>query len=336
MPDFYTPSHPVSQDHLRRFNQKELLEAVYKNLNLGELRVEEYIKSPLRNDTNPRCKWVFDRGTYRFLDFSSNNIHSPVREIWQFVADICQLNYKESIAYLVELAHKENVSVKRVAPVQQPKTKPETLIQYVKIPFTDKALAYWADYKIFKEHLLEDKVYQIDRMYMLRYSKGKQSMLFKPFTKIEAYVYTDFKDNKCKIYIPEPKGFYTNLKYEIGNRKEIENPTSENLYITKSYKDYRVTKNALNFLERSGNVVWLQGESTMPNFEDFLLMEKFKNIFYLTDGDKAGINSGNTLKNLFLKDFYINITVHHPDNGRKDFAQLMKHDGYKAFHRYLI
>ena len=110
------------------------------------------------------------------------------------------------------------------------------------------------------------------------------------------YAYTDFPDNKKKIYSPYDKKlkFCGNITAkDIGNINNIP-VKGEKLIITKSYKDCRVLRN-LGYTS-----IWNQNEGMIPPL--YLLQDlsdRFNDIIIFYDNDNAGINAGIKLKQTF-------------------------------------
>lgn len=330
---FARPPYSITLTELETFNQENLLTAFYEEHNLGEFKIEKLLCSPLREDKSPGCMWRlnFD-GRIRFVDFSPKNLTIKAKEIHQFVGEYLKLNDYEAVEYLILFAYAK--SIKRYN-CGEAKTvyknnsfnKSNIKLRYSICDFTQKGLDYWNDYGITIDDLNEDKVYQIDKFLM-----KKEDEVYPYSCKQElSFVFSDFSENKCKIYQPNKKRFYTNLDFELGNAKVLNNPQSKELYITTSYKDHRVIK---NFFNKQKDVIWLQSEKTMPVIEDLAKMSVYDTIVNLEDNDEAGKLSGDSLEQLvsmFLAKELIRIR---PKN-EKDFADLRKNHGNKELNQYL-
>lgn len=338
MSKFFISPHPINSFELKFIDEYYVIKKLYEINKLGEFELDVLVTSPLRPDNNPGCKWVKNgKNKYRFLDFSSNNPNYKAIELWQFVSELYGLDYYHSMELIINLAYDEGFVLANAKNFKKKKSRGDkpTYIKYRKIPYTKEALKYWEQYRITKEDLIEDNVDQTDFVIIRKFSVDRYKLRHFMFKNINSFAIGGFPDNKCKIYVPEPKKFITNLKKELGNRKILLNPTSDNLYITTSYKDHRVIKNALKYFDLYGDVIWLQNEAVIPENDDLELISKYKNIYYMRDNDKAGQSSFENLYNVLNTFYNKQIQEAKPHNGRKDFAQLMKHDGYEEFKYYL-
>ena len=110
------------------------------------------------------------------------------------------------------------------------------------------------------------------------------------------YAYTDFENDKKKLYQPyaeKRNKWFTNCgKNDVGNINSIKIPDQKKLLIiTKSYKDCRVLRN------QGLNSVWFQNEGMFPTDEKMIsLLQPFKKSIIFFDNDPTGIASSAALK----------------------------------------
>jgi hypothetical protein len=253
----------------------------------------EYIISPFRDDTNPGCWFELDANTLRFVDYADN------LKIDCFDAIKLKYNLKnfyETLAFINKNIIKNKNFV--IKPVVKKVKKVNVIKKDFKILIATRNFSkidglYWTPYEITKQNLIDDKVFPIQKFKLLNTRKG--DITVRPIDL--CYCYTDFKDNKKKIYRPEQKvkKFITNCdNNDIGGINFIDN-NSDNIIITKSYKDYRVLKN-LNL-----NVIWFQNEGMFPDKEILKnLLNSFNKIIIFFDNDKAGIKASIKLYDLLI------------------------------------
>ena len=103
-------------------------------------------------------------------------------------------------------------------------------------------MKFWSQYEISRQNLEEDKVIPID-LYKSTSRKG-EPFVIKPLDIM--YAYTDFDNNKVKIYRPygnkEEKWFTNCTQNDIGNINNL--PISgDQLIFSISYKNYKILKN---------------------------------------------------------------------------------------------
>lgn len=250
----------------------------------------EYTFSPFREDNNPGC-W-FERSIYNnkllFVDyadpsFNMQDCFSCVKRFFKlpnfyqtllFIKKILidkkgKLEVRESFKEKVEFVPKEKRRVEIYI-------KPRNFIQSDKIT--------WYRYGITRQNLIEDKVIPVTKFTLKGTKKGDITSTV--YT--NCYAYTEFENNRKKLYFPYKKGkgrFITNCtQNDVGGILKIEDRPQ--LLITKAYKDYRVLKN------QGVNCVWFQNEGMIP--DDDLLISFLSNhldIVVFFDNDKTGIEA---------------------------------------------
>ena len=252
-----------------------------------EIIIDKGVKyiAPYRNDSQPDCYFEEYDSRLFFVDFASS---PPSHNCFTFIQKCAKLkDLGEVYRYIVKaLGLKGNVKKTKegtsevVLKLKEPKKQKEIL--YLPRAFDNRDKVYWSQYNISSKNLIEDKVIPI-QLYQSTSKKGI------PFT-IRGfdimYAYTDFKNNRLKIYRPygtkESKWFTNCTQNDIGGIDYVDYE-ADNLLITKSYKDYRVIKN------QKVNTVWFQNEGMIPSPTILKsLCKGFKRIIIWFDNDEPG------------------------------------------------
>lgn len=305
----YTPL--TTDEILKRVTEEEIFSIVIKE----EIQLEKdsYYVAPYRNDNLPGCYFHRYNEILYFVDFADSE--NRQKNCFSFISRCFNLDYNDTLEYVnnyfkLGLGSSENnvkSTLNIVKTIQKSELKPKInkFIQYLARPFNIKDKLFWSKYEISREQLIEDKVVPIS-LYRTVSNKGKIFSINPPDI---MYAYTDFPDNKVKIY--RPKGnkkekWITNCNQnDVGSINNLPE-TGELLIISKSYKDCRVLRN------QKLNCVWFQNEGMLPS-QDILTMlcERFKQIIVWFDNDQAGITNGRIVTN------YINSIV--PNKARLIF-----------------
>ena len=149
----------------------------------------------------------------------------------------------------------------------------------------NKDKEFWSQYEISREQLQQDGVIPID-IYKSTSRRG-EPFVIRTFDLM--YAYTDFPNEKVKIYRPygnkEEKWFTNCTQNDIGSIEHL--PISGNrLIISKSYKDCRVIRN------QSLDSVWFQNEGMIPSPTILKsLCKRFDEVIIWFDNDNAGIQA---------------------------------------------
>lgn len=279
---------------LKYVSEEQIFELVF-----GFKPIEfQYVCSPFREDSKPGCWFEHYNGKLRFKDFASEIFTNGFQLISMDCFDAVKYYFKLPNLYkALEFIHKKLISNKDVK-IREIKTRIQKA-EDKKIPFLifpetrnfqiqDKE--YWQDrYMISKDNLISDLVFPISSFYC----EGAKYGNYRAYTRDIAYVYTDFLDDKKKIYRPTEEGkrrFVTNcVNNDIGGYTSIDF-TKDTLIITKSYKDWRVLKN------QGLNTIWFQNEGMFPDLTLlFEVVSHFKRVVIFFDNDEAGIVSSNRL-----------------------------------------
>lgn len=277
---------------LSYLSEKDIFELVFENVS------DSFVISPFRIDNNPGCFFSQNsKGELKFIDFGNSSEKDGIKMKSISCFDAVRLYYNLSSYYeTLEFIYQNYIKNKNIVKRERnenffnvPK-KRETEIYVKTRNFTYLDKNYWNRFFISRKNLEEDLVFPVEKVFILNSRKG--DVVFEPST--ITYVYTEFNNNKKKVYSPYGKIFYTTCrKNDIGGVKHI-NYERESLIITKSYKDYRVLRN----LDR--NCIWFQSETSIPDKEHLLnILLKFKDNIILFDNDPPGIEASSTFLNIF-------------------------------------
>ena len=190
-------------------------------------------------------------------------------------------------------------------------------------------MKFWSQYEISRQNLEEDKVIPID-LYKST-SRKSEPFVIKPLDIM--YAYTDFDNNKVKIYRPygnkEEKWFTNCTQNDIGNINNL--PISgDQLIISKSYKDCRVLRN------QGLNVVWFQNEGMIPAPTLLVsLCKRFKSIIVWFDNDEAGKKSAKLVVSHINSLFPGKVKAIHLEGEQKDPSDYLAKKGKKNLLKFL-
>ena len=326
--------------HRRGFISKERLLSLVSQEEIFELVFKfkpqefEYVTSPLRKDNDPGCWFSYHtNGLLYFIDFAHQRTHS---DCFNIVQDYFQIpNFYLTLEFIYNSLiqgnkAKEPLHIKEEF-VKQDKKKVKLLIEARQ--FTPNDGLFWSKYGIKKSHLIEDRVFPVQKLFALNTKTGSHIIDCNDI----AYSYNDFPESRKKVYFPLRVGkrrFLTNcVKDDIGGINSLA-PLGRTLIITKSYKDYRVLKN------NGKHVVWFQNEGMIPNDLNLNnLVRHYGNVIVWFDNDQTGIEASEKVKqhiNSFVPNKARNLWL--PERtleiGIKDPSDCIEKDT-KLFHQFL-
>ena len=252
----------------------------------------DYVVSPLRHDRTPGCWFTYHiNGVLYFIDFGHTRTHS---DCFNIVQDFFKFpNFYLTLEYI----HKTLIQGKTgLEPITQKKDTTKIVKEKVKLliearQFNPADVKFWSQYGIRKKHLVEDRVFAVQKLFALNTKSGSHIIDCKDIT----YSYNDFSEARKKVYFPMREGrkrFLTNCtKNDVGGINSLVSYGKE-LIIAKSYKDYRVLKN------NGKNVVWFQNEGMIPSDSILtLLVRHFASVIVWFDNDQPGIIASEKVKN---------------------------------------
>jgi len=314
------------KDILNIFSQEQIFELVFSFKPIIGLKVT----SPIREDNNPDCFFRYYNGILYFIDFGSQLfIGNKVKiafNCFELVQYAFNLNSRfQTLLFIKNKLNNTQLEIFFPAKSSSKDTKPTSIFIEPR-PFDVRDKNFWKKYQITSNNLIEDKVQAVAKFTITNH-KGVNTNIEQGL----CYAYTDFEDNRLKLYRPFKKKFRfisTCTKDDVGGIKTI-NYQKNYILITKSYKDYRVLKN------QNTNVIWFQNEGMFPNKEIlFTILKPFNQIFIFFDNDRQG-----NIASLRLKE-YINSFLNIPINtlqltNSKDPADFIHKYGKKQLVSFL-
>jgi len=296
--NIWTTDYISEQELLKVFSQEQIFELVFNFKPYQGQRVT----SPIREDNNPNCffRWYKDR--LYFIDFGSqifidNKIKTAFNcfEIVQYFYNL--KSYFHTLLFIKNRL--DNIQLEFFFPAKNENNNTSSIFIETR-PFDIRDKNFWSKYQISSNNLIEDNVKAVSK-FTISNKKGINTNIVQGL----CYAYTDFEDNRLKLYRPFNKRLRflsTCTKNDIGGIKNI-NYQKNYILITKSYKDYRVLKN------QNTNVIWFQNEGMFPNKEILqTILNPFNQVFIFFDNDRQG-----NIASLRLKE-YINSFLNTPTN----------------------
>lgn len=296
----YSKFVPLTLEEIfKRVSQEEIFGIFIEEEIL--LDKEKLYCAPYRDDQNGDCYFENYDDTLWFVDFTMN---PPPMDCIDFISKVINESYVDALKYINNHfslglgdnfgAPKEEVYEVEIKKVEIKKSllreiKPIIILSR---PFENRDRIFWEPYGITKDNLIEDKVLPI-KLYRFTSRKGDICTVT-PFD--ITYAYTDFPDNKVKIYRPHgdklSKWLTNCTQNDVGGLNELPE-SGDLLIITKSYKDYRVLKN------KKLNCIWFQNEAVIPNSQILKdLTERFKRIVVWFDNDVTGLTNGKYVRDI--------------------------------------
>ena len=251
----------------------------------------DYVVSPLRYDRTPGCWFTYHtNGVLYFIDFAHTRTHS---DCFNIVQDFFQFpNFYLTLEYIHKTLIQGKMELKPVINKEETKkiVKEKVKLLIEARAFSSADVKFWSQYEIRKKHLVEDRVFAVQKLFALNTKSGSHIIDCNDI----AYSYNDFAEARKKVYFPMREGrkrFLTNCtKNDVGGLNSLVCYGKE-LIIAKSYKDYRVLKN------NGKNVVWFQNEGMIPNDSILnLLVRHFNSIIVWFDNDQPGIIASEKIK----------------------------------------
>lgn len=250
--------------------------------------LEKQYHSPFRKDENPACIFSYYNNKLCFTDWADPQIN---RDCISFIRDFYNLSFKDALS-LINSHFNLNLGVSKEIETITPtkkinsynKTKKDTREIYYKVRnFYDADRIFWERFKITKTNLDEDLVCPV-LWYKFFSKKHNDWIAIRPND--ICYAYTDFDNNKVKIYRPygpkEGKWLTNCTTNDLGGINLLP-LNGKRLVFSKSYKDYRVLKNY------GIDNIWVQSESQFPNERNIIMLGKrFDEFVVFFDNDKVG------------------------------------------------
>lgn len=303
----------------------------------------EYVTSPLREDNNPGC-WFQKgvKGDLRFVDFANTSVIDGIdmRNIDCFNA--VQVYYGLGNFYrTLEYIRERLILGKNLRLLPKEKRSSSKLMKKLEFSvdievrdFEPRDARFWKPFGISKQNLIDDKVFAVLRYSMKNTKNG--DFLSRPET--NCYAFTDFKSGRKKLYFPFLKGkyrFITDCTIDDVGGIDSLSTSGDTLFITKSYKDWRVLKNL------GCEAIWFQSEIMFPSNNVLIsLCNRYKRVIIFFDNDKTGVSMSQRLKeliNTFLPDKsdYIHLPIELEKRGITDPSDMQSSMGVTHLYKFL-
>jgi 5S rRNA maturation endonuclease (ribonuclease M5) len=297
----YTPDIRLTRDEIfKRVSQEE----IYKLVLGYEPEEFKWIVSPLRtNDKNAGAWFEYYEGVLYFKDFGDSE--RQVRDSVQMIMDYHGLDFHNTLRYINDTLE---IGIGTINPKpiideeiiqgsqrkfpykykERSRDKTEILIKAREFELRDKY--YWYDrYNITRSQLKADDIFPLI-WYKVYSRKQNRWIVIRPPD--ICYAFCGFKDGRKKIYRPFGK---KEIKWLNNcNKDDIikcnSNLISEQLIITKSYKDTRILTNL------GIKSIGFQSENVIPSDEVLINeIKDYKKVIIFYDNDIAGYNGANKL-----------------------------------------
>jgi len=276
----------------------------------------KYYKSPFRIDKKPGCYFSLYRGKIYFVDWGDTPTH---RDIFKFTSDFLQLNFKNTLVYLVELletGEKPNVSLQKQ--FVEKKSKRKTTLKIKERYYNNKDVLFWGQFGLSLHDLKGDNF----KVVPIKSYETEKRIVYTPMS------YAFIFNSGTKIYSPysETKWLSTVKKNDIGkiNRKR------DKLILTKSVKDASLLAK-LNY-----STILFQSESSTPDLEKIAEnIRDFDKVGILFDNDKTGREYSTRLFYLLKRNFPSKEVTRFFTPKEKDITDFTKQFGINSSYQIL-
>lgn len=280
---FYLNKETITKEFILSHLSQEQIFEYYLN---EEVELGRKYTAPYRVDHTPSCFFDYFNEILYFYDFADTQTS---KDVFAFVMALYDVDFRESLNVILNdliINGNHNLERKVLSPLIAIKPKKrDRKLQYVKRDWNLDDAIFWNKYQINKQTLINDGVFPISSFF----GEKKNGDYFSIGCNTITYAYTQFHNNRVKIYAPKSKHmkWITNCSSDdVGGIDDLPEK-AELLIITKSYKDYRVLKNL------KLNVIWFQSETIKPD-DNILenLTQRFDKIVIWFDRDPTGYNNG--------------------------------------------
>lgn len=283
-------------------------EEIFEKFTGSPVVMKKKIRSPLRNDRNPTCSYIFRNNKLLLRDFSGHFFG----DCYQFVMAKESCDFKTALERIaIEFNLKPGSKRKKKHTILlEEKTKADIKVTWKR--FTKEDIKYWSDFGISVELLKKFNVGAVQNVFLngeLVYTYSKED---------PCYAYW-FNPEEIKVYWPKRKNQRFLCNTQILQGYSHLPKTGDLLIVTKSYKD-------VIFLSSLGyNAVAPQGESVILSQEEYDdLHKRFSDILVVYDFDLAGVKGANKMKRKYgtRYRFITNGRFGTVNYGAKDFTDL--------------
>lgn len=295
---------------------------------IGGIKLDKKFSSPLRSDSDPSCVITTSKnGSIYFKDYGTKEALDGIG----FVAALYNLSFQDAInkiAYDFNIADTGGIirDCKPIVYHSINKKKKEKFLSIGYRDFTEADLAYWEQFGITKQELIDNEVYSVKTAYLngAPLPPAVDDLRF-------GYIIKDSYKDYVKIYSPHDKewkwtssapndipfGFFQLTK---GNFLSIEKSQKDRIISLKFYK----------------NVIGLQSEGikSLSEKTKIWLKKHYPEILYFGDNDETGLKVCEDYKEEGFKTHHFPI-YYKNDYGIKDKADFVQKWGIDALRLYL-
>lgn len=278
------------KEFFSRINQKEVFQHVFgKDFEIGS-----YITSPFREDDSPGCWVQWNNGKLYFTDFASTYKRVNL-DVIGIIQQKYNFSYSEAMDFILSFDFKEKPETPKHNETAIISAASSSLLEFCPKPFDHFHKQYWSQYEISSSQLIQDNIFAT------KWYKVKD-YVFYPYACQTTYTISYPIFQSIKICNPKStdkkKKWITNAnKNVIGGTKNLPF-AGDKLFISKSYKDWRVLTNL------GLNVIYFQNEGMFPDMENLnIYIQLFTDVYILFDNDKAGIAASKNLTEYINSDY---------------------------------
>lgn len=328
---------------LLRVSQEDIWNLVLSKFG-RKVELNCYVTNPLRADRNAGAWFNWYNGRLRLNDFGNNvmcgkiipkNIHCFDAVSMAFGVNFYQGLQLINQHFNLGLGGNTHIAVAPII-IDHNKSiveeKLKTYIEFKAKEFDKYHKAYWANYQISKQNLVEDNVFAT---YWFRSKKGNDTFTFLPNAEEVTYTIGGFKDNRVKVCRAKAKDrrrkWFTNcVPEDIGFESHI-SYLGKQLVIHKSWKDARVVKN-----QGVQNNIWLQNEVAIPYSKLIAICRGFDDVPIIFDNDETGVKNSALLNQVLRENGINSRQVFVPQSsGCKDESELIAARGSTELKSFL-
>lgn len=277
--------------------------------------------SPFRRDRNGSFGITLLRsGNFWHKDFGDSRYKG---NCIQFVQQLFNLSYSESIQKIIEDLNLDSNSKKRILS-QFNKEKAPTLIQIIPKTYTCSDLRYWNLYGIDRGDLSKEDIYSIGKLFINKSQVSLEELSF-------AYYFRSGEEEYIKVYQPYSKKFkwLSNVPVKKALNLDKLELKSNTIVVGKSKKD----KLVLNKLITDVYECQKEGTEVITDEVDSFFDANYDRKVCFFDNDEAGRNANIALNPRGYG--WINIPNHYYKEGIKDPSDLVKKYGYNVLEELL-
>ena len=305
------------------FNQSKTKEELFKTVSqeavfrhvFGDFKINSYVCSPFREDSDPGCfiSWSGYKGQkLMFKDFGS----STYLDMIGIIQKQYDLGFYEAMDFIGD--HKFD-GVPEYEERKNKSSNSSFTLEFCPKPFDKYAKKYWKQYNITSSQLIEDDIFST--AWFKYRNSSDQWVTVSPHANEATYTISMTNSIKvCRPYVKNKKHKWITdaNKNIIGGLHKLPY-LGDQLIITKSYKDWRVLTNL------GLTAIWLQNEGQVPDAEIINpILTMFNEVVVWFDNDDAGHRASSKLTSIINSHFNNKASEVCLDTLEKDPADVIK------------